>query len=135
TAYGYVVLHLFEDPPMSVNRRYLLAIFVCRHLLVVFVLVLAAGAVRSDDGERKPAVRIAADKLLKEVLANPKAAAAKYEGKIIAVSGPMSMPTASAARLHDQPDAKNTLSVDADQKKLADPFVDGELAKGEAAKA
>lgn len=106
-----------------------------RHLLALLALVFAAGAVRSDDGERKPTVRIAADKLLKEVLANPKAAAAKYEGKIIAVSGPVSMPTASAARLHDKPDAKNTLSVDAGQKKLADPFVDGELAQGEAAKA
>ena len=85
----------------------------CRDLLALFALVFAAGGVRSDDGERKPTVRIAADKLLKEVLANPKAAAAKYEGKIIAVSGPVSMPTGSAAQLHDKPDAKNTLSVDA----------------------
>ncbi len=110
----------------------------CRHLLALLALVLAAGGVRSDDGERKPAVRIAADKLLKEVLANPKAAAAKYEGKIIAVSGPVSMPTASAAQLHDKPDGKNTLSVDAGQKKPAEIFhlfVDGELAQGEAAKA
>jgi hypothetical protein len=110
----------------------------CRHLLVLFALVLAAGAARSDGDERKPTVRIAADKLLKEVLANPKSAASKYEGKIIAVSGPVSMPTASAARFHDRPDAKNTLSVDAGQKKPGDIFnlfVDGDLAKGEAAKA
>jgi hypothetical protein len=109
----------------------------CRYWLVLVGLFLAPGVIISDDdSSRKPTVKIGAEKLLKEVLANPKAAAAKYEGKVIAVSGPALMTTYHAQQLHD---GKNQLSIIAGQKTPKDVgfnlFVEGELAPGLAAKA
>ena len=94
------------------------------------VLVLAAVPVRAGDGPpRKADYKMTAEALMKEVVADPKKAADKYTGKVIAVTGPVSS--------IDSPYAKNLLTLSAGKKKPTDIsglFVDGDLAPGQAAK-
>jgi hypothetical protein len=112
--------HPDEDRPMGVHRS---------PAAVLFTLATAVLAARADDPPRKPAVKVTAEALMKEAAADPKAAAAKYQGKLVAVTGPVSSV--------DSPYAKNVLTLAAGKRKPTDAsglFVDGKLAPGQAEK-
>jgi len=96
----------------------------------LLIPLLAACPVRAgDDPPRKPDYKVTAEALMKEVTADPKKAADKYMGQVVAVTGPVSG--------IDSPYAKNILTLSAGKKKPTDVsglFVDGDLAPGQAAR-